>query len=158
MYVSNFDYTPYMELDENQRAVVDSKDLEMKIKAVRLHIGIDKLVFDPDPHVRGAIAEEGIFCEVLAHDPNAIVRMTAAKQGACLEELADDPHPWVRAVVASQIDEPERFIDDADPVVRLSLARRGVALELLADDPVFDVRREAGRALQTRRMACASFR
>ena len=70
------DFIPYAELDEEQKAMVDSADRTDRKDAAFSGWGLDKLKNDPAWQVRVAVAEQGHALDELKNDPHWMVRST----------------------------------------------------------------------------------
>lgn len=55
-------------------ALVDSENVEDRIRMAKMGYGVDKLVHDPDPRVRVEVAKGGYFTQELLQDPSPEVR------------------------------------------------------------------------------------
>ena len=60
-------------------ALVDSENVEDRLRMARWGYGLDKLKDDKDPRVREEVAKKGYYCTTLIKDSHLAVR-SAAKQ------------------------------------------------------------------------------
>ena len=90
------EYIPYVELDDEQRKLVDSSSEESRVDAGRRRLGLDKLVNDPEWWVREAVAWQGFGLEKLVTDRSGYVRWEVAWQGFGLDALAEDENLFVQ--------------------------------------------------------------
>lgn len=60
-------------------ALVDSENVEDRLRMARWGYGLDKLKDDKDPRVRKEVAKKGYYCTTLIKDSHPAVR-SAAKQ------------------------------------------------------------------------------
>ena len=134
------EFIPYAELDEEQKAMVDSEDGDDRWEAARSGWGLDNLKNDPEWLVRKAVAGQGYALFELKNDPHWMVREAVAKQGHALDELKNDPHWVVREAVANQGYALDGLKSDQAWQVRHAVAKQGHALDELKNDPEWKVR------------------
>ena len=60
-------------------ALVDSENVEDRIRMAKMGYGVDKLVNDPDPRVRVEVAKGGYFTQELLNDESPEVRAAVQK-------------------------------------------------------------------------------
>ena len=60
-------------------ALVDSENVEDRIRMAKMGYGVDKLVNDPDPRVRVEVAKGGYFTRELLKDESPEVRAAVQK-------------------------------------------------------------------------------
>ena len=60
-------------------ALVDSENVEDRIRMAKMGYGVDKLVNDPDPRVRVEVAKGGYFTQELLKDESPEVRAAVQK-------------------------------------------------------------------------------
>ena len=60
-------------------ALVDSDNVEDRIRMAKMGYGVDKLVNDPDPRVRVEVAKGGYFTQELLKDESPEVRAAVQK-------------------------------------------------------------------------------
>ncbi len=111
-------FLPYASLSEEQRAKVDSWDLNDRYEAVQKGWGLDVLVGDPFMCIRRAVAEQGYGLETLLDDRDANVRSRIARMGYGLDLLVDDPAPLVRFSVVLQGYGLDKLAHDPDESIR----------------------------------------
>lgn len=111
------DFTPYNDLTDEQKKLVDSDDVNERMEQVNKREGLDVLAKDGDVSIRAAVAAQGYGLNELHKDSEPSVREEVAKQGYALNELRKDPEPSVRAAVAAQGFALDRLIKDDEPVV-----------------------------------------
>lgn len=71
----DFRYGFYKDCD----AMVDSEDVNMRIRIASLGYGLDKLKNDEDPRVRLEVAKKGFYRDLFLKDPSEEVRLEAEK-------------------------------------------------------------------------------
>ena len=71
-----FAYGTYPDLDE----MVDSDNVDYRIRIASLEYGLDKLKDDPDPRVRATIAKAGYYYNQFINDPDPEVRKCAKRR------------------------------------------------------------------------------
>ena len=116
------------EYNEQMTKLVYSEKFSDRIEAARAGYGLDILVRDRDPFVRGAVAEQGYELPTLVKDESPYVRVEVAKKGYGLPRLSKDPDYQVRREVARQGYNPAMFAIDYDEVTR-SIAQQKMAEE-----------------------------
>ena len=97
--------TAYENLDEGQRAMADSPDLEVRLLAVEKGLGMDKLIDDENATVRAMVARRGYGLDRLVFDRAIGVRQAVAAQGFGLDALCEDPSPAVRWIAKESLEE-----------------------------------------------------
>ena len=135
--INVFNYYPLdsrvFEIDTLDGEIIESKNKDKycssKIKLIRevsedeinkyIEDNLDKLINDPDPHVRTAVAEKGYGLDKLINDKDPDVRLAVAKQGYSLDILINDKNEYVRAEVAKQGYGLDKLINDKDWWVRI---------------------------------------
>lgn len=126
-------FLPYASLSEEQRAKVDSWNLNDRYEAVQQGWGLDVLVGDPFMCIRRAVAEQGYGLETLLYDRDANVRSRIARMGYGLETLVDDPASLVRYSVVRQRYGLDKLAHDLDESIRhavsVTLGEDGLDLE-----------------------------
>lgn len=137
-------------------ALVLSNCIEHKLCAVRMHYGLEHLVYSTDEEVQLAIAKLGygldilvdskfpiVRLEVARHDGNlrylafdadVRVREEVAKRCSGAETLVHDPSASVRRIIAYNGRHLRELINDPDPTVREAVAQNGYGLDILCND------------------------
>ena len=127
-------YTPYDELRPYEAKLVDSENHLNRIDAAKKHLGINKLVGDPDPRVRAAVADIGYQLDKLYDARSWRIRAAVAAQGYRLDLLVDDPDGNVREAVARRGFGLDKLLHDSDIFVKEAalscLRKQGMSLRL----------------------------
>ena len=91
MYISkNCNWTPYGTDPIFDESVDNVADKHERYDMVLKSYGLDKLINDPSPYIREAVAEQGYGLDILINDKNEYVRKAVAEQGYGLDILAHD--------------------------------------------------------------------
>ena len=78
----------YADLDDGQRALVDSTSRQDRNKAAALGYGRDRLVHDDEAAVRALVASSGYGHDELCRDESTMVRMAVARHATDRDVLA----------------------------------------------------------------------
>lgn len=159
------EYIPYNELNDTQRALVDSPTVEDRQCAAIAGWGEDVLRHDESPYVRDIIAlnsreraksfsdlseaERRLVTSYTATDkngekievwPDVSERIACASLSLAPEVMFKDPDERVRAAVASTGNMMPELLNDPSKNVRIEIAKRGYGLGALANDEAEEVR------------------
>lgn len=105
-------FIPYAELGAEQKALVDSSNVEDRFTQAYRKEGLDKLIDDYDYVVRRVVAEQGYGLDTLVKDQNYWVRAEVAKQGYGLDRLIRDPNSTVVEGVLQHLDEHNQTLGE----------------------------------------------
>ena len=95
----------YESLDEVQKAMADSPDLEVRLLAVEKGLGMDKLIDDENATVRAMVARRGYGLDRLVFDEVIGVRQAVAAQGFGLDVLCEDASSAVLWLAKESLEE-----------------------------------------------------
>lgn len=93
------EFIMYDDLNDEQRALVDSKSDRVRYDAVSMGFGLDKLVYDENLWVRTQIAKMGYGLDLLVKDNHWLVQEYVAQQGYGLDKLIGEDDVDVRNAV-----------------------------------------------------------